>query len=610
MPLLSISAGDDQEEWKNAMDINLSEHESKRIIRCALLLILFISCIPLYSRILIMAPSNQDLIFHVSRIEGLTQAMQSGQFPVRIQTYQLNGYGYPVSIMYGDIFLYPCALLGMLGIPATFSYKLLVIAVNAATVYLTYWICRRVFTSYSISLVATLLWTLAPYRLEDVYMRSAVGEYLALTFLPVILYGLYSLFYRDRIGAARQPWIVLSLGVSAVILSHLLSIVLFVIPLIVVYIVGFIKRRKDWAYILRQTCMTVIAVAGLTLWFVWPMLQTYATVPLSVKTRGNKTYPDAPQVFQLFELFAPMDGGSVADTSQYAQFMPTAIGWGIFLISLVFIAVRLLDHTRSGDEAVISGIGISLGIVAIGVMILSSNLFPWAGTPLKPVQKIIGKLRVIQFSWRFIGVATVLLIVVGCCGCYLLRRNTKINKLFVPCIAVICVFGLLEGCFAISSFIRHSVPAEEPYSQHQSEIGTGEYLITGTDLGKTKINHPRTYKAVVTGFTKDGTTMSFRLNAKKNSWVELPAFNYPNYRISTSPSKGGLHLEDGRNHVIRIKADTSFVGHVYVYYREPVSWRVSEAISVLSLAAIGVYSSSVLRKKSQRMPHESRLTDE
>lgn len=567
------------------MGIDLSEKESKKITGCALVLILLISCIPLYSRFLVISSNYHDLVFHLSRLEGLAQALKTGQFPVRMQTYQLNGYGYPVSIMYGDLFLYPFAVLSALGVPTTFSYKLLVVSVNALTVFSTYWIARRILSSRTIAIVAALVWTLAPYRLEDVYMRGAVGEYIALTFLPVILFGLYSLFYPAKRGAARHPWIVLSFGVSAVILSHLLSIILFIVPLAIVYIVGFVKNRRSWASILKQTGLAVISAVGLCCWFVWPLLQTYAMVPLNVRTQGTVTYPDAPQVFQLLELFAPMTGGTVHDPGQFAQFMPTAIGWGVLLLSAVFLFMLFLDHREADDHQeadlrFVRGLGITLDIVALCVIVLSSNIFPWGGTPFPLFQKVIARLRVIQFSWRFVGIATVLLIAVGCCGLFLLVRTPRVNRLAVACVAVIASISLLEGCFAMSSLLRHSMTAETPFAQHYSEIGSGEYLIADTKTKNLSSTRPRAHGAVISHYSKNGTTMAFHSNARKNAWIDLPAFDYPNYHVKSSVGGAGIRLEDGPNHVIRLRFAQSFNGEVTVFYREPISWRIGELISV------------------------------
>lgn len=49
---------------------------------------------------------GHDLDFHLLRIEGLKDGLLSGVFPVRIQPNWVNGWGYPVSIMYGDLTLF------------------------------------------------------------------------------------------------------------------------------------------------------------------------------------------------------------------------------------------------------------------------------------------------------------------------------------------------------------------------------------------------------------------------------------------------------------------------------------------------------------------------
>ena len=56
-------------------------------------------------------PQGWDLSFHAYRLQELAQSLRDGAFPVRMQGNWMNGYGYPVSILYGDILLYPFALL-------------------------------------------------------------------------------------------------------------------------------------------------------------------------------------------------------------------------------------------------------------------------------------------------------------------------------------------------------------------------------------------------------------------------------------------------------------------------------------------------------------------
>ena len=45
-----------------------------------------------------MIHSGHDFLFHLNRLEGLYEELAAGHFPVRLQSYWMDGYGYPVSI--------------------------------------------------------------------------------------------------------------------------------------------------------------------------------------------------------------------------------------------------------------------------------------------------------------------------------------------------------------------------------------------------------------------------------------------------------------------------------------------------------------------------------
>ena len=84
---------------------------------------------------------GQDLGFHLNRIEGLFLELKSGHFPVYIESYWMNGYGYANAIYYGDLFLYFPAILRLLGVPVVASYKLYLLAINICTIL----ICKYCF---------------------------------------------------------------------------------------------------------------------------------------------------------------------------------------------------------------------------------------------------------------------------------------------------------------------------------------------------------------------------------------------------------------------------------------------------------------------------------
>ena len=118
--------------------------------------------------------------------------------------------------MYGDAFLYFPAILHLCGLSVTASYKVFVLLVNVFTASTAYYAFSRIFANKSIGVIASLLWTLSLYRLECIYLRAAVGEYSALSFLPLVALGIVYIFSKD-IKPSHYGWDLCSMGACGVI---------------------------------------------------------------------------------------------------------------------------------------------------------------------------------------------------------------------------------------------------------------------------------------------------------------------------------------------------------------------------------------------------------
>ena len=66
------------------------------------------------------------------------------QFPVRIQPGWLDGYGYVVSVFYGDIFMYFPAFLRVVGFSLEEAYKTYLGIVNIATVFISFYAFKKI----------------------------------------------------------------------------------------------------------------------------------------------------------------------------------------------------------------------------------------------------------------------------------------------------------------------------------------------------------------------------------------------------------------------------------------------------------------------------------
>ena len=151
--------------------------------------ILFVS-VPLYFGYLI---NGHDLQYHLLRIEGIKDGLLAGDFPIKIQSNWLKGNGYATAVFYGDLFLYIPAILRLCGFSIVQSYNIYVFLCNAATCVIAYFCFKGMSGRRKTAAVGAVLYTTSIYRLLDVYVRSSVGEYSAMTFLPMIAYGLWKI---------------------------------------------------------------------------------------------------------------------------------------------------------------------------------------------------------------------------------------------------------------------------------------------------------------------------------------------------------------------------------------------------------------------------------
>ena len=94
------------------------------------------------------------------------------------------------------------------------------------TVLIGYYCFKRLFKDKYWGLFATICYTFAGYRLTNIYTRVAVGEYTAMAFLPLCIYGMYRLYTYDSEdygrGIKRKIYTVLPfvLSVTGLILIY------------------------------------------------------------------------------------------------------------------------------------------------------------------------------------------------------------------------------------------------------------------------------------------------------------------------------------------------------------------------------------------------------
>lgn len=185
---------------------------------------------------------GHDTEWHLARIENLVSGLREGQFPVRLGGDSYNGYGALTSIFYPDFFLYPFALMRLCGASLIYVGNVLSIAINLASALSMYAAAKRLFGHRGAAACASIGYTLAMYRLSDVFTRYAVGEAIAMAILPMFIWALWEVVCGDQ-----RRWAALSLTAAGIALCHVISTLLCALLAVLfglIHIRGIVKEKR------------------------------------------------------------------------------------------------------------------------------------------------------------------------------------------------------------------------------------------------------------------------------------------------------------------------------------------------------------------------------
>jgi len=134
-------------------------------------------------------PSAFDAPTHLTNIAQFTKALRDHDFPVRWMDGFAN-YGMPMGIIVQQMTSYLGAIFNLLTNNVVLSYNMVVLVGVFFSAYFFYRFLRLHF-SENASLLGTILFNFAPYRIINVYVRGALPEFFSHVFFPLILIGLF-----------------------------------------------------------------------------------------------------------------------------------------------------------------------------------------------------------------------------------------------------------------------------------------------------------------------------------------------------------------------------------------------------------------------------------
>ncbi|HET6443672.1 MAG TPA: 6-pyruvoyl-tetrahydropterin synthase-related protein [candidate division Zixibacteria bacterium] len=348
------------------------------------LLVITILGLPLITPLLHWSsvPCTHDGHLHYHRIAAMRHAWESGIPFARWLPDVAFGYGYPFFIFREGPPLYLPLIPHLAGLALPAAINLFYILSIFASGWFMYLWVRDIFNPRS-AIISAVAYMAAPYLLIDALIRGNQPESMALALFPLILWAGRRFIIKGR----ATSFVIVSLSLALLALSHNISVLLF-IPFLFIYLicVGW-SRQIPWKPLAIRVLLIFGLGLGLAAFYLGPALLELdeITISQSVSNRNNNFRFNFASLGEIFSPVSPIDKTLLNPP------LLLRLGWVPVLLS--FLGVVSLKWARSRERRV-HIIFMALSAAALLLMALPISLPIWEGLPL---------IEFVQFPWRFIG---------------------------------------------------------------------------------------------------------------------------------------------------------------------------------------------------------------
>lgn len=507
---------------------------------------------------------GHDGTYHMARLLNLADGLKNGQFPVRMGGFAYDGYGGVMSVFYPDTFLYPFALMILGGASAVYVCNVFSVALNIGAALSMYAAAKRLFEKRWAATGASILYTLASYRVVNVFTRVAFGEALAMVFLPLFLVNLYDVVCGD----ARR-WKGLALSAACIFCSHMITTLLCAVlaaGFCLLHIRKIILQKR-----LLPLVKAVLVCLLLCLYRIGPLVM-YSMQGLGADDLFRNITEFSVELGQVLM----MNAGTITRETNNPQIMEFSVEIGLPLMIGAALALyaALQKEERGKSEWA------ALKLVAGGALmtIAATDFFPWGAVSLLTQ----GQVGYIQFTWRLLILATPMLALAGGYGlCEFGGKRQDAAAVAVLSMAVICVMPIfsseiqnpiyVEKGVIISPFMGRSFP-EYTYSD------------TTDFLAIRKRSVEIIGDAEMADYEKRSTTITAQVSAQTESRITFPLFDYDGFRATVDGRE--ISVERGSNNRVSVVLPAGTSGALKIWFAGKGWWRVGDAVSAAALIGL------------------------
>lgn len=560
-----------------------------------ILLISIIVCIPLMNKNINIY--KDDGIQHVCRLIGTYQTIKSGEMLPMIMSNLCNNFGYSWNIFYSPLTAYAPLIFKIFNFTFTNCLKIFMFAVTLLSGITMYTFMMNVTKNKNVSLLSSILYVLAPYRITDMYIRIAVAELASFVFIPIIFDGLYSVLKEEKLSF-KLIW-----GTVGLILTHTV-ITMYMAIICLLYLVFNIKKLKS-IKVIRILVISLVCILPITSFYWVGLLQHHNATSYEVFVPGrmevgNKLEYYKTEFYQLFHT-------NKDQTMIYAIGLVTVLG-----LVLTPIAWKNVEKDYKRTYVLFLIFGIILTIMTL-------TFFPF--------EKLPSIFKMIQFTFRLYEFTAFFFAFVAGINYGIIIKNFKIFDVIV--LAVISTLLLIPYKSKLEYELStnedrliEGVRVTENTGRVHAGMASMEYLpskafkVLNTYIANRKDEPIITNgEAEILNYSKNRTNLEFELanmKSKKEAdnqnnkteaglTIELPYIYYLGYRVYANGSE--IEYTESDNGFVQIKINPALYEQnvkINMKYTGTNEMIVASVISIVS-AMIIVISEIILNMKNLKL---------
>ena len=357
-------------------------------------LLLILGCSVFLIRPLVQpgAPGGHDIYFHLCRVAEMHWLFQDGYYLARWAPDFNYGFGYPLFNFYPSLIYYLAQPFRMLGL-GTFQALNLVIVSGVWLSGLFMYVLGKEFWGRYGGVVCAVAYLYIPYRLVTLYVRGAIPEFYAMTFMPLIFWSFYKMVQTPKV----RHFLIGAISYGLIIPAHNVTAVFFTLCLIAYSLFLLLELRlrqaRRWKEIVqRGGYLLGAALLGISCmsWYWLPAMYEKQFVQIGSLHSG---YHDVAVHFVAFFQFFSRFWGYGGSGPGLQDGMSFQLGLEHLVVAALSLLVVLLVHRQSPPHR---------NQCLFFLVLLGGLVFAMTSGSL-PIWRAFPLIGFISFPWRLLS---------------------------------------------------------------------------------------------------------------------------------------------------------------------------------------------------------------